>query len=99
MTWDHNKDLHLALRAFRAEAHQIASKVDKLIKWMDKAIAEWEHAERAGGTDGEVRRAVNPFPSGCVGSNPTLPTSPSLPSQADPNAQARPAESQSGDGD
>jgi hypothetical protein len=47
MTWDHNKELHLAMRALRAELNRIASQVDKQLKWFDKAIAEWEQAEGA----------------------------------------------------
>jgi hypothetical protein len=47
VTWDHNKELHLAMRALRAELNRIASQVDKQLKWFDKAIAEWEQAEGA----------------------------------------------------
>jgi hypothetical protein len=65
MTWDHNKDLHLALRALIAEAHQVASRFDKWIKWAERARDEWEQANRL--------------------------------SEARPNDQAHPVESQSGD--
>src|SRR5687767_8096775 len=81
MPWDHNRDLHLALRALRAEAYGLRAMADKMVKWMDKAIAEWEQAERI--------RAVEGYFVPDTGFEPIPP-----PSQGNPNAQARQAESQ-----
>jgi hypothetical protein len=91
VTWDHNKELHLAMRALRAELNRIASQVDKQLKWFDKAIADWEREERAGGADSEAHRTVNPAPTGLEGANPSPPTSLNPPLPARPDGQVLPA--------
>jgi hypothetical protein len=94
MTWDHNKELHLAMRALRAELNRIASQVDKQLKWFDKAIADWEQAERARPNEACDHGIIGPCDYCEMDQELDEHLSSPRPSQGDPNAQARPAENQ-----